>query len=54
MSNQEEYSLTMFKESLKSKESVKAYTWYVKKFMKFHSIESFDLIDDWNKFTSDN
>lgn len=32
----------MFEESLKSKESVKTYTYLVKKFMKHYSLESFD------------
>ncbi len=40
----EEYSLTMFKESLGSKHSVDAYTWYLQKFMKFHVIKTFDDI----------
>jgi integrase/recombinase XerD len=34
----------MFKESLGSKHSVDAYTWYLQKFMKFHVIKTFDDI----------
>lgn len=34
----------MFEESLGSKHTVKIYTWYLKKFMKFHDIKNFDDI----------
>ena len=39
-----QHSLIMFQESLRSPESVKMYTFLVKKFMKYHNIKDFDSI----------
>ncbi len=39
-----QHSLMMFQESLRSPESVKMYTFLVKKFMKYHNIKDFDSI----------
>jgi len=39
-----QYSLEIFQESLKSPESVKMYTFIVKKFMKYHGIKDFDSV----------